>query len=68
MQLKKQFRPVPYEVAGIQYQIHPFAAMDSVAVCGTLMVLFSAGLAVVRSGDAAVHRLRKGQGRRGHQL
>lgn len=39
MQLKKQLRPVPYEVAGIQYQIHPFAAMDSVAVCGTLMVL-----------------------------
>lgn len=39
MQLKKQFRPVPYTVSGVKFQITPFAAMDSIAVFGSLTAI-----------------------------
>ena len=39
MQLKKQFRPVPYTVSGVKFQVTPFAAMDSIAVFGALTTI-----------------------------
>ena len=51
MQLKKQFRPVPYEVAGIQYQIHPFAAMDSYLY----IVLYSTIILLLENQHSRAH-------------
>lgn len=39
MQLKKQFRAVPFTVSGVKFQITPFAAMDSIAVFGALTTI-----------------------------
>lgn len=47
MQLKKQLRAIPYKVSDVQFQITPFAAMDSIAVFGNLMKLLEPVLKLV---------------------